>query len=280
MKLFLILTCFTYILSAKIKSCSSLCQKCSKIDPLICLECFPKVFFFKDQCYNSCPEGTYGDADWEICRSCDSSCPVCWGPLSSQCGLIPGVRSSVFLLEKEIENYFGVTSFSKEQVNIWIRQLNIVAPNYDQRGHKQTLVNNDVYSIDVENSLPVGSFSKYDTVFIPVPPYLTEDGSYIGSQWIYVKGQWDGKNWHDKWFPKLPSFVEKQGNKEKIYYENNGYWIFERSKWVWKEAVRKEIGDPNEEKARLKGVVIKVSEYGKNYVENMNVSKVNEMKGE
>lgn len=67
-------------------------------------------------------------------------------------------------------------------------------------------------------------------MFIPVPSYFNKNGDLIHSHWVFKKGMWDGQTWNDQWYPRLPSFILNRGEKNKIYYENGGYWIYENSR--------------------------------------------------
>ena len=96
--------------------CSPLCLECSEMDPSVCNICKPGVFQYNNLCYEKCPSGTYADSDWQVCRLCDSACPVCWGPRSDMCGSIEGVRTTVVLLENEIKNYFSTKPFNNDEL--------------------------------------------------------------------------------------------------------------------------------------------------------------------
>jgi hypothetical protein len=243
-----------------------------------CLTCKGGVYQYNKICYTNCPEGTWADLDWQVCRSCDPDCPVCWGPSSNMCGTVIGVQTRVVLLENEIKNYFTAKPLNSKEVYKWMKILNIVLQkiqenkkeyNIDIKGgvkdFKNSNIKNDLlkksseefngnlniyenfsldgnpdaYSISpeeiyhsdkVELDLPMGTFSRNDGVFIPIPAFLTKNMELVDSHWIYVKGNWDGRNWIKEWFPKLPSFIKMKGEKNKIYFENGGYWIYQVGK--------------------------------------------------
>jgi hypothetical protein len=89
------------------------------------------------------------------------------------------------------------------------------------------LSQDDVYgSNKIMIDLPIGSFSKNNGVFIPIPSYIDEKMELVASHWVYVKGMWNGRTWSDNWFPSVPSFIKTNGKRNKIYYENGGYWIY------------------------------------------------------
>lgn len=226
------------------KNCSPLCLECEKSDPSICLVCNDGVFQYNDQCYNQCPPGTYKDIEWQTCRACDATCPICWGPMSDMCGSVPGVKTNVVLLENEIRNYFSSKPYNNEEIMLWIQNLNLILKKIHKRANllnftekfsddleESVISPEDVYnSHQIEVELPIGAFSRNSNVFIPVPSYLTKQMELINSHWICVKSMWDGHTWATDWFPKLPTFVKYLGQKNKIYYENGGFWVYEPNK--------------------------------------------------
>ncbi len=91
----------------------------------------------------------------------------------------------------------------------------------------------DIYNTDKQDlPLPQGSFSRIDGVFIPVPTYINKKGDLIHSHWVYKKGMWDGQEWNDQWYPRIPSFIKEKGEKNKIYFENGGYWIYDNARGI------------------------------------------------
>ena len=78
----------------------------------------------------------------------------------------------------------------------------------------ETISSEDVYhSNKIEVDLPIGAFSRNNGVFIPIPSYLNEKMELISSHWIFIEGNWDGHIWVDHWFPKLPSFIKFNGER-------------------------------------------------------------------
>ena len=139
------------------------------------------------------------------------------------------------MLENEIKKYFNNKPFDDGEINQWMIKLEIIFKKLGGLDFiSNRLSSDDVYSSKkIEMDLPIGSFSLNGGVFIPVPSYLNEKMELVNSHWIYVKGMWDGHNWVDEWFPKVPSFVKLKGEKSKIYYENGGYWIYDSIKGIY-----------------------------------------------
>lgn len=95
------------------------------------------------------------------------------------------------------------------------------------------LTQNEIYSSKSFNiDLPFGSFSKFDGVFIPIPSYIYKN-IIVETHWIFVKGQYSNNNWNISWNPVIPDFLKKSGNKDKIYYENQGFWVYTKESWIW-----------------------------------------------
>ena len=110
--------------------------------------------------------------------------------------------------------------------NNWLNNLNIILKNVNPfnispRNHKtkidftkeeeieSTISINDVYgSKKIHSELPIGSFSRKNGIFIPIPSYLDENMDIVESHWIFVKGNWVGDKWVQNWVPKLPSFIK------------------------------------------------------------------------
>eukprot|EP00340_Litonotus_pictus_P003745 CAMPEP_0170519772 /NCGR_PEP_ID=MMETSP0209-20121228/5062_1 /TAXON_ID=665100 ORGANISM="Litonotus pictus, Strain P1" /NCGR_SAMPLE_ID=MMETSP0209 /ASSEMBLY_ACC=CAM_ASM_000301 /LENGTH=287 /DNA_ID=CAMNT_0010805735 /DNA_START=255 /DNA_END=1115 /DNA_ORIENTATION=+ len=184
------------------------------------------------------------------------------------CGSQKGVTSRVVLIENEIKENFPLKDLSKEEVDHWLKTLKIVLKSQsnilfslkeDLVKFSNTIQNNsnvestgttnsevdlspsDIYGTSkIPTKLPYGSFSKNDGVFIPIPSYIMKRINYVKNHWVYVKGQWNEFQWILEWTPILPSFIKQDGDKSKIYYENDGYWIFNhiQGMWTWKKAVK------------------------------------------
>lgn len=220
-------------ISTQLSKCGALCMECSDNDPNSCQSCNPGVFQYNNNCFNTCPEGTFPDKEWQICRDCDSNCPVCWGPNSNNCGTVEGVKTRVVLLENEIKEYFNKTSFDQGEINEWLQKVELICGKIPDKGiptrDNEVLSTDDVYNTNkVEVSLPIGSFSRKNGVFVPIPSYLDKDSELVKSHWIFKKGSWDGHSWNDEWYPRVPSFIKTTGDKNKIYIENRGYWYYVR----------------------------------------------------
>jgi len=51
------------------------CQTCD--NPNTCLSCTNDMYYYRDQCYTSCPSGTFYPSGTNICKECDISCSTC-----------------------------------------------------------------------------------------------------------------------------------------------------------------------------------------------------------
>ena len=228
------------------KFCNELCMECSENDRNYCTICKTGIYQFDYNCYSKCPDGTYTDTKWQVCRKCDVNCPLCWGPNSDMCGTTPGIRTTVTIIENEIRDFMKTYTFTKDEVMSWMNSLKVLLK--DNRSliadldTSDTLSPSDIYnSRKVDMDLPIGSFSKLDGVFIPVPAYIDKNGELIQSHWVFKKGIWDGNSWNDQWYPRLNNFIKSKGSQNKIYYENGGYWVYERHRgnshllleWYW-----------------------------------------------
>jgi len=154
------------------------------------------------------------------------------------CGTVPGVRTTVTMIENEIRDFMKSYTFSRDDVTFWVSSLKTLLQDEKslaQMEGSDTIAPSDVYNskkIDLE--LPLGTFSKLDGVFIPVPAYLDKTGELVQSHWVYRKGMWDGSSWTSQWYPRLNSFIRLKGSQNKLYFENGGYWVYEQHKeWYW-----------------------------------------------
>jgi len=150
----------------------------------------------------------------------------------------------------DFNNDTNINQENKLSYVSWLNIINVILKDIDNnkiypKNHKNKIeINNngkefdsttisieDVYgSNKVFTDLPIGSFSRKNGIFIPIPSYLDENIEIIESHWIYIKGSWLENKWIDEWVPVLPSFIKKNGEKNKIYFENEGYWIYDNRK--------------------------------------------------
>jgi hypothetical protein len=149
------------------------------------------------------------------------------------CGTVPGIRTTVTIIENEIRDFIKTYTFTRDEVVSWMNSLKVLLK--DNRSliadldTSDTLSPSDIYgSKKVDLELPLGSFSKLDGVFLPVPAYIDKNGELVQSHWVYKKGMWDGNSWNDQWYPKINNFIRLKGSQNKIYYENGGYWVYEQ----------------------------------------------------
>ena len=297
----------SHLLPSTTDNCGTLCLECSENNLQSCITCQPGIFEYKNKCYNSCPENTYEDKEWQICSECDSSCPVCWGPTSEMCGTHKGTKTIAVLLENEIKQFLLKKKFENNGIlkqnqhseennknnnndfnrinnsvnkansnyheeenenekenkdnsagsidynNAWLNKINLILKDVERenlfpKNHKNkiefnnnrdeidtsTISMEDVYgSNKIKAELPVGSFSRKDGIFIPIPSYPDENMDIVESHWVYVEGAWLGNKWMKAWVPELPSFIRLYGEKNKIYFENGGYWVFDNRKGIF-----------------------------------------------
>lgn len=219
------------------KNCGPLCSECSSFTS--CSFCVGGAILYELNCYMKCPEGTFLDGISRSCRVCHPTCPICWGPSSEMCGMTNGISTPVVFLENEIKSFFGSHTFSKNEIDIWLQNLKIIlsrtkddlAPDKDF----EKLSTNEVYLPGANNNyeLPIGSFSKYNGVFVPIPSYIGVDRKIVPSHWIFKRGMWDGKKWVG-FYQRLPSFIQIKGDKNKIYKENKGFWVWDKmNEWTF-----------------------------------------------
>jgi hypothetical protein len=175
------------------------------------------------------------------CQVCNEECPVCWGARSDMCGLVQGMRSYVVSLHDEIKKFISTYSFTMTEIDKWISSLKIILKDekFSTLIDPDMLTTNDVYNIEMcETELPLGSFSKNNGTFIPIPSYVNREKQLVESHWVYKGGIWDGKSWNG-FFIRMNSFIKYKGERNKIYYENNGFWVYDTNKdWYWIKARR------------------------------------------
>ena len=154
------------------------------------------------------------------------------------CGVDKGVRTRVVTLEQEVRDFFVSYTFTAKEIELWISDLKIILINDDKLMNDLIFDNfstNEIYTTKYSNvELPLGAFSKGNGVFVPVPSYLDSKEILVNSHWVYKKGMWDGQMWVSQHFPRLPLFIKEKGDRNKIYYENNGFWVWSSSRtWFW-----------------------------------------------
>jgi hypothetical protein len=221
------------------KYCNPLCSECSSNDLNFCTICQNYSVFYNYSCYENCPEGTFLNES-NSCQTCHEDCPLCWGAGPDMCGTEKGVKTKVVTLEQEIRTFLLTYTFTRKEIDQWISTLKIIL----EKGRDDELLKDlnsdsfstfDIYDIqkaDVE--LPLGSYSKLDGVFIPVPSYLNVKKELVNSHWVFKKGMWDGQRWVQQHFPRLPRFIREKGEKNYLYYENGGFWIWNAYRgWFW-----------------------------------------------
>lgn len=221
------------------KYCNPLCSQCSTNDLNFCTICQTNTVFYNYSCYENCPEGTFLNES-NSCQTCHDDCPLCWGAGPDMCGTEKGIKTKVVTLEQEIQNFLLTYTFTSKEIDEWISTLKIIL----EKGRDDELLKDlnsdnfstsDIYDLqkaDVE--LPQGSYSKFDGVFIPIPSYLNVKKELVNSHWVYKKGMWDGQRWVQQYYPRLPKFIRQKGNKNYLYYENGGYWIWNSYRgWFW-----------------------------------------------
>ncbi len=224
------------------KFCNPLCRECAENDNNYCTICQPGIILYQFNCWSKCPDGTYFDSQSNDCLPCSSECPVCWGPNNNMCGNIPGTFTKIVSLGNEIKKFLTNYTFTQRDIEQWIESLKIILSyNRDEKlisdindikfSDKEVYAENDEFI-----ELPIGCYSKSDGVFIPVPAYVNSNKHLVNSHWVYKKGMWDGKRWVSQHFPALPKFIKERGESNKIYYENNGVWMYDQNKgWVWSQ---------------------------------------------
>ncbi|RIA86199.1 insulin-like growth factor binding protein [Glomus cerebriforme] len=61
----------------------------STADQVQCTKCKPGTFLSNGNCFENCPDGTYGDPTDFTCKVCDLSCANCKGPGTNECTKCP-----------------------------------------------------------------------------------------------------------------------------------------------------------------------------------------------
>jgi hypothetical protein len=210
-------------------NCGPLCQECKIIDINHCTICRPGVILFQSSC--NCPDGMYKD-NLSTCQSCHVECPVCWGPESDMCGSSQDVTVRLVNLQDEIIEYLSKTDFNPKDIDVWVAQLKAI--NTEVRSILPIPIDQVYKNNTLFLDLPIGSFSKYDGTFIPIPAaFIDKTSKLTDSHWLFKKGTWDGTQW-TSYYPRLPSFIKFKGDRNKIYFENNGYWVYDTYKtWYY-----------------------------------------------
>lgn len=221
------------------KNCNPLCSQCSTNDLNYCTLCKTGMIFYKYNCYSNCPEGTFLNQETRSCQLCHRACPICWGPEIEMCGNSFGSLTKVVSLENEIIDFFNNHVFIKDEVDYWLNNLKmiflkdkseIIYPIFNNENPEYSVYLNENNSAE----LPIGSFAYKNGILIPVPPYIDKNKRLVEFHWTYKSGMWDGKDWHEQYFPRLPSFIKYKGSLNKIYQENNGFWYYDNSRqWVF-----------------------------------------------
>ena len=204
-----------------IQKCSYRCLECQNNN---CLKCENSYFLYNTICNFTCPPGTF--ADGHVCTPCDFSCPVCWSGDKNQCGLIKGKNALIVKLQDEMKKILIATNLSNSERSKILSSLNIILK--EEMEEKPLLSTGEIYQNAFQSKtidLPIFSFSEFNGIFFFIPP-----SNESKSHWKFKEGMWDGKAWKE-WTPKLPLFIKLYGDKEKIYYENQGYWYNENNFW-------------------------------------------------
>lgn len=216
------------------KFCNPLCKECSSNDRNYCTICNAGVPFYQYNCFAKCPDGTFLDQEWRECKKCNENCPICWGPDNDMCGTTFGLKTTVTSLEHEIKEFLSGYTFSRFEIEKWVNNLKFILTDEQylpDDTFKDSFRSVEVYSVESDSfELPIGSYSDADGVFIPVPAYINKNKELVNSHWIFKQGQWDGKRWVAQFYPRLPTYIRVKGSRNKIYYENNGYWVYDTMK--------------------------------------------------
>ncbi len=155
-------------------------------------------------------------------------------------------------LEQEIKNFLLTYTFTRKEIDEWIGTLKVVL----ERGSDDELLKDlssdsfsttDIYELQkADVDLPLGSYSKLNGVFIPVPTYLNIKKELVNSHWVFKKGMWDGQRWVQQHYPRPPRFIREKGQKNKLYYENGGFWIWDAYRgWFWLVSQNNKLEQPS-----------------------------------
>jgi hypothetical protein len=246
-------------------NCNPLCQECRVSNINYCTICKPGIVLYQYSC--KCSEGTYRDS-FNTCQNCHENCPICWGPNSDMCGISKENNGTLVNIEDEIKTYFLNTDFKPPEIDLWLAELKGILTT--DPVNSLPIPINQVYMNNLNSlDLPIGSFSKYDGVFIPVPAYLDRNSTVIESHWVYKKGTWDGNQWTG-YYPRLSSFIKHKGDRSKIYYENNGFWIYDDLKgWEYRQNTRTKlypVSTVDKDLVQLNKVKLNISRYAYNKI--------------
>jgi hypothetical protein len=218
------------------KNCNPLCLECNAKNFNYCTICKPGAIFYEYTCSYRCPDGMFLD-NYNTCQMCHPICPICWGPDVDMCGSTQGIKTKVISLEEEIIRYLANNEFTSLEIEQWKNKLSIVLKEGYNNDSTINFTNNQIYlnnnNIAIVTELPIGSFSQYNGIFIPIPSYLNKDDKFVDSHWVFKKGVWDGREWVG-FYPRLPSYLKDKGDKDKIYTENEGFWLYDKAKsWYY-----------------------------------------------
>jgi hypothetical protein len=263
------------------KYCNPLCIECSTNDLNYCTKCQPGIIYYNSSCMLYCPEGTYLDNFTRSCEKCSEECPVCWGPRPDMCGLVQGVRSYVVSLQDEIKKFMSTYQFTRTEMDKWVNSLKLILKDerFGEIVNQDMFTTNDVYNIEeCEIELPIGSFSKNNGTFFPIPAYINRDRKLVESHWVYREGTWDGKSWNKNFFIRMSMFIKYKGEKNKIYNENNGFWIYSPGKdWTFIKSRRvfEPYSDINDVLVVLNAIKFNTGNYAKNKIkESVEIKKL------
>jgi len=229
-------------------NCEPLCYECDNKNGLSsnCKICRIGVFLYKSKCYEKCPEGTYEDNEWQVCRECDPLCPVCWGPMSNMCGYVRGVNTKVILLENEIMREFPKMEINRDFFNSWIKTLKIILKNnnkfmfgFKEDRKKFTRNINKPNPLEIESlkdfqkqnrdnmNFPqeIGSLNKFNRRLNLNQELNLSPSEVYGNNKIKLDLPFGCFSKNDGVFIPIPSYISN-----KINYVKN-HWIYIKGQW-------------------------------------------------